>query len=463
MGEDAGCLGRQARVTGGRAHQQVFAACACLFSILAAPALAASQDLDTLSPPRSLLSASELFALAEEARERGDVATAESAYQALSADADVRIANEARFRLGMMLAGQGRLTAAALLFRNILDAQPNAQRVRLELARVLERMGDEAGARRALREAQAGGLPPQVARFVDLYSQALRARRPFGASFELALAPDSNINRATRSDTLGTVLGDFTLDEASRQQSGIGIALRGQAYGRVQVVQEANLLIRASGAADVYRDSTFSDLALAVSAGPELEFGRDRGTAEVGILSRWIGGVAYSSAATLTLTYLHPMDRQSQLRATAQGSSTTNMRNRLQSGLSYGLSLSYERALSARAGIAASVAIDRQDLRDPGYSTTMGRLSLSAYRDFGVVTGVASFEVAHLEADRRLFIFPDRRREDFYRGSLGATFRQLTLWGFAPLVRLSYERNKSSIEIYDYSRVRTELGVARAF
>ena len=34
---------------------------------------------------------------------------------------------------------------------------------------------------------------------------------------------------------------------------------------------------------------------------------------------------------------------------------------------------------------------------------------------------------------------------------------------FAPLVRLTYERNVSSIELFDYRRLRTEFGLARAF
>lgn len=430
-------------------------------ALAAAPAFGQAQP--DIRASSVLVSAREMFAIADAARDRGDLVTAEAAYRALADDPEMQIRNEARFRLGLMLAGLGRLADSALLFRRILDEHPGAQRVRLELARVLERLGDEAGARRALREAQAGGLPPDVARFVDLYSQALRARRPFGASVEIAVAPDSNINRATRSETLGTVLGDFTLDDESRQRSGIGIAVRGQVYGRVQLGTGASLLARASGAADLYRHSDFSDIILAVSAGPELELGRDRITAEAGLASRWIGGAGYSNAATFALNYLHPLDRQSQLRTSGQVSDFANMRNRLQSGRSYGITLGYERALSAQMGIALTVGADRHALRDPGYSTSSGRLTLSAYRDFGATTMIGSLDFAHLEADRRLFIFPRRRREDFIRGSLGATFRQLTFWQFAPLVRLSYELNRSTVEIHQYSRIRMELGLARAF
>jgi hypothetical protein len=37
------------------------------------------------------------------------------------------------------------------------------------------------------------------------------------------------------------------------------------------------------------------------------------------------------------------------------------------------------------------------------------------------------------------------------------------MFGFSPLVRFTMERNKSSIELYDYTRRRVEVGVTRAF
>ena len=78
-------------------------------------------------------------------------------------------------------------------------------------------------------------------RLVDRYSAALRAQKPLGASFELAIAPDSNINRATRSDTLGTVLGDFTLNQDAQARSGVGLALRGQVYGRLCATDQGTI------------------------------------------------------------------------------------------------------------------------------------------------------------------------------------------------------------------------------
>ena len=72
-------------------------------------------------------------------------------------------------------------------------------------------------------------------------------------------------------------------------------------------------------------------------------------------------------------------------------------------------------------------------------------------------------EIGRLHADERLLLFPDRRRDDYARLSVGASFRQLQYAGFAPVLRFSIERNHSSIALYDYRRTRTEFGIARAF
>lgn len=417
-------------------------------------------------PPRSQvirMDAIELLALAEQASVKGDLATAERILQALTRDSDVKARSEARFRLARLAMLRGALSEAALLLRAVLDEQPQAQPVRLELARVLEAMGDDAGARRALREAQAGGLPPDVARVVDRYSQALRARKPFGASIELAFAPDTNVNRATRSETLGTVLGDFTLEDDARERSGIGLALRGQVYGRVPVAAKVNLLGRLSGTADLYREGEFNDLGIAVSAGPEVMSGSDRIALEGGSQWRWYGGAPYSQAYTLGANLLHPIGRTAQLRLSGTTAWITNRRNHLQSGQQYAATVSYERALSGRAGLGAAISIDRLALRDPGYSSTGGQVSVFAYREVGPVTAVASLAHGLTEADERLSLYPRRRSDRTWRASISATLRNLRVGQFAPFVRVTAERSASTVEVYDYRRLRGEVGVTRAF
>lgn len=410
------------------------------------------------------LSASGLFRFADQARLAGDFATAEAAYRALSTNPNAELRCEARFRLGMMLADQmGKYREAAIEFRKILDEKSDAGRVRLELARMHAMLGDAGAAAREFRAAEAAGLPPDVERMVRFYANALKASKPFGGSLEVALAPDNNINRATRSDTLGTVIGDFKLNEDAQAKSGLGLALRGQAYLRTDVDKSARLLIRASAFGNLYRDAEFNDVILSVQAGPEYQSGKDRIALAIGPGWRWFGKDPYSFTVGGTATWQHPFGKRAELRIEGAIASVDNKRSNLQDGENYTLSASLDRAFTARSGGGVQVFGNRDDVRDPGYATTSGGLSLYGYREFGQTTAVLSAGYSHLEAGERLFLYPRRRIDERYTASIAGTFRALRFHTFAPLARLKWERNASTIEIYDYKRIAAEFGVTSAF
>jgi hypothetical protein len=404
-----------------------------------------------------------MLRLAEVAQQKGNSTTASTIYDALESDPDPNIRNEARYRHAKLLTGVSRPRDAAILLRRVLDEKPQAVPARLELARTLQLLGDTNAALRELRAAQATGLPPAVARLIDRYSAALRAQRPFGASLEIAIAPDSNINRATRSDTLGTIFGDFQIGDEGKAKSGIGLSLAGQTYRRISIGGDTNLVLRASGFANLYRDSEFNDLAADLAAGPEFSLGRDRLQLEVGATQRWFGQKPYLRSGRLAGTFSHPLGSRTLLRLVGSATLIDNRLNDLQDGKGYSSQLQIERALTPTTGIAGSVSIDRQALKDRGYATTGWRAGLTGWHDLGRMTLTAAAELGRLHADERLLLFPERRQDRYTRLSLGASFRQLQYGGFAPLIRLSLERNRSSIAFYDYRRARTEIGVVRAF
>ena len=428
-----------------------------------ASAIAFAAPAAIVRQPKIELSAFQMLAWGKAAELKGDRATAVHVYRSLEQDGDADIRSEARFRLAALLVAEGKNSTAAALLRKVLDDRPNATPVRLALAQLLATMGDETAARRELRALQSGQLPLEVARLVDRFSEALRVRKPFGASLELAIAPDSNINRATRSDTVGTVIGPFDISEEGKATSGIGTAVRGQIYRRIDLTRTAGLLARVSAAADIYRDGDFTELSLDAAVGPELRLGRNHLRLEAGAGRRWFGGEPFVDSARLAASLTRPIGRRTQLRITGSAALIDNRQNDLQDGKAYGFNFGVERALSSSTGLALSLAGDRLSATDPAYSTRSWRTSVIGWREVGRVTLTAGLDYGRLTADERLALLPDKRRETFSRVSLGATFRQLQISGFAPLVRYSIERNRSSIEIYDYSRRRAEFGIARAF
>lgn len=432
--------------------------------LFAASAPLCAADYRPAADHKREVSATELFQLADQLAAQGQYGDAEQLLKLLAVNHDPQVRSEANFRHARLLNSLGRNQEAAILLRLVVDSRPDAVPARLELARTLDLLGDKNAAWREVRAVQASGLPPEVARLVDRYSEALRAARPAGASFEIAIAPDSNINRLTRSDTLGTVLGDFEIDENSKATSGTGLSLDGQVYRRFALGGGShNLLVRVSGAADLYKKSSYDDMALDVAAGPELQFGNNRLVIEGAATQRWYGLDPYMRSARLSMSLIRPLGRRMQVQLVGSLGLADYAMNDLQDGKTFFGRAKLERALSPSTGVALNLSAFRNSANDPGYSTTEWRSALLGWLDIGRATFTAEAEYGRLRADKRLILFPDKRSDQYYSVSLGATFRRFSLGGFAPMTRISFERNKSSIEFHDYKRTRTEVGVTRAF
>jgi len=432
---------------------------------MAAGILAAGLALTAPPTERRTIQATagQMLTLAEEMVRRGDSRDAENILDLLARDPNPNVRNEARFRRAMLLEAGGRNEAAAVLLRRILDEKPDATAVRLKLATMLQKMGHEDSALRELRALSSSDLPPDVAHFVDRLSASLQATKPLGFQIELALAPDTNINRATRSDTLGTIFGDFTLDKGSQARSGVGAALRGFAQARHVFNDSLGVVTRFSGEANLYRQRDFDDIALDWSLGPEWRVGRTRLTGEAGIGRQWDGMKPFQRGFRLSASAARPIDSVSQLRLDASVRWIDNRFNGLQDGRGYSLRARYERALSADLLIAVSSGFDRFKATDAAYSTRGWNAGVSAYRNVGRMTLSAGVDVGRLKADDRLALLPRARADRLMRLSFGAVVRRFTVAGFAPVTRLVIERNRSTVEFYDFKRVRTEFGISRAF
>jgi outer membrane protein len=328
---------------------------------------------------------------------------------------------------------------------------------------VLALVRDDAGARRELRQAQAAGLPPDIALVVDQFASALRALKPWGASFSIGLAPDSNINRATKSDTLDTIIAPLDLSEDAQAKSGVGLRMAGQAFARLPLGEQLTVLPRFSSQAELYRDDQFNDISASLQLGLELRLPKGRLQPALGATWRHYGDSLYARTQTVSVNWLHGLGRRAQLDSDLSVSRADYVRNPLQDGWLYDLSTSYERALDARSGGSLTLNLNRQSARDPGYSTKAGDFGLLYWRELGAMTVYTTAGLRRLEADKRLFLFPERRREWLLRAGLGATFRQAAIAGFAPVVRANWELNRSSVGLYDYRRTAFEFGVTRAF
>lgn len=430
---------------------------------LAVGASASAATPAAAQPLRADLSAAEVLALADRARAIGRLQEAETLYDAVARDPNLELRTEARFRKGMMFAAAGRNRDAADTFRRLLDEKPGATRVRLELARVLAAMDDPAGARKALRQAQAAGLPPEVAAVVDQFAGALASRKRFGGSVQLALAPDSNINRATSAKTLDTVIAPLTLSEEAQAQSGLGAKIGGQAYARQPLTDRLAVLGQASVSANLYRQNQFNDVSASALIGPEIETGAQRWRPAVGVTRRFYGGSLYASTTTVRVDWLRPLGRRTQVEAQGSLSQASYRLNDLQNGEIGDIGATVQHAFSARTGGSLSATASRQTARDAGYATTSGGMTAVLWREIGSQTLFGALGFSALRADARLFPFTAVRDETLYRVVAGTTFGRFAVRSFAPVVRVVHETNRSTVGIYSFTRTSVELGLERRF
>lgn len=438
--------------------------CVCAL-VAVSVGLAGASEAEAASGVHSqrLGSATDVFALAETARQRGDMPAAEKMLGALLHNPSEMVRAEARYRLAKLLAANGNKVDAAVLLRRVVDAHPKAVPARLELAGLLQRMGDEKSALRELRALGTLDLPLNVARFVDRMAASLQASRPLSFQLELALAPDTNINRATRSATLGTLLGDFTFDKESRAKSGVGAAVRGFVHGRLPLSNDVNLAGHASLDANLYRHRQFDAVALDVAGGPEFRLGPVRIATEAGFGQQWYGLKPYQRTLRLSSSAQFKVDAVSQLRLDGSARWSDNAFNDLEDGRGLSAAVRYERALSPQLTIGLGASVDRFRARDDAYSTRSWSVGVTAYRDIGRTTVELGADIGRLEADDRLEILPSARADRLTRIHASAVFRQLTVGGFSPTLRVVAERNRSTVEFHDYKRTRTEFGITRAF
>src|SRR4051812_28828847 len=98
--------------------------------------------------------AAQLFALADKLYEAGDGEGAAGILQALTQDVHPELRAEARFRLAALREKMGDFAGAAQALRDLLAEQPDANPARLELARILARMGKNEEARKEIALAE---------------------------------------------------------------------------------------------------------------------------------------------------------------------------------------------------------------------------------------------------------------------------------------------------------------------
>lgn len=385
--------------------------------------------------------------------------------RAQDAPTATQLRTEAEFRRGLQAVAAGDYAGAVTIFDGILARDAGLVRVRLELARALFLKGDEdERARFQFERVLSGELPQAVQDNVQKFLSALRQRRRWTLSAELAVIPDSNINGGaeSREVTLGGL--PYYLNESSVKKSGTAIltALRGTwrfaDEGRWRIQTGAGLSQRS------YDDSEYDDTVLNFSAGPRYLL--DRGEIGFGLSGyhRWYGLDPYSLFMGVQLDGNYLLSRQLKLEAAVRLGRVTSPDDSGREGPSSDGSITLRYALSPELLIYGSLDARRDAFANDLLANDAAGAAVGVYGDlpWGFSAG-ASFRLGGTWYDGESAFFQEARRDESRQYGLTVLNRNLRFWQVTPSLRYTHVENESTIDIYTYDRDILQIGLTREF
>jgi hypothetical protein len=404
----------------------------------------------------------QLFALADKLYEAGDPEGAAGVLQVLTQDVHPELRAEARFRLAALREKMGDLPGAAQALRDLLAEQPDANPARLELARILARMGENEEARKEIALAERSGLPPEVEQSVRRFANAIPSAKRRGLSLEMSGGPDSNINRSTSSQYVDTIIAPFELSPDARRQSGIGFALGGQAFTR-NGIGDLDLLSRVGAHADLFTKARFNDIQVTLDSGPQ--WNGKIGQLRPALLyeRRWYGGHAYSTGFGASLDWLKQLGPRTQLEFTGSRVRQNIQPNPGQDAWRTSLGADVAQQLAPDSTARLSLRFAALDARvHPESLRQLGAELLLAKR-LATVTAYIDFGYTRTRGLEPLFLFGKTRHDWRIDLTAGIILDKVRLAGFSPLIRATRSDSQANIALYDYHRTRLDLGISRSF
>jgi hypothetical protein len=440
-----------------------------LFTLLGASILGAAQAASANTDPCegkptcAQLTAAQMFAAADDLAAQGNLGGAAELLEALTQDPHPELRAEARFRLAAVREKLGDLKGAAAVLRDLLAEQPDANPARLELARILSRMGDRKAANAELAAAEAWGLPPDVEQNVRRFASSLRtSTKRRGLTVELTGGPDSNVNRSTSSLFIDTIIAPFELDADARRQSAWAFtgSLRGYSRDRIGAL---TLLSDAGVRADLSTKPRFNDVQFVADSGPEILAGKIRLRPAALLERRWFGGDPFSTGIGGQLELLAPVGSKAQLGVTASRVHQKVAKNPGQDGWRTALNADFTRSVGTAVSARMTLRYASLDARvNPESLRQIGGGLLLAHQS-RPLTLFGEIDYTRTHGIEPLFLFGKTRRDNRWDFVGGAIFNRATFAGFTPLVRLTHSDSRANIVLYDYRRTRLDVGVTRSF
>jgi outer membrane protein len=371
---------------------------------------------------------------------------------------------ERAFLRGRIAYGLGDYKGAIGYYDAILAQKPEAVRVRLELARALLADGQYDRAERSFEFVLAGDVPKNVADNINLFLDQIYAQRTWRFRLNIALAPDTNINSATDSDTVDIFGLPFSLGSDARRNSGVGVFASGGVEYRPKLSETTRLLTNVQAQRTEYKGTMFDDTIVSGSIGPEMTYGRVQlGVSAIGF-RRWYGTSGYNSGAGAQFNISGRVTGIFGAGLTLLAEDIHYDTDPTHNGPLVSAVVSGIWSLTPASSLRVWTGINREFAAVDFQKNSAYRVGFDYYREFpaGVTVTVSpDFVIRPFDATHPAFGL--KRSDKLYEVDVQVLKRDFKVLGFAPYIDYTFTRNDSNIAIYRFSRHRIGFGLTRLY
>lgn len=371
------------------------------------------------------------------------------------------------FYYGLAAIETGEFSEGIFALERVVMRRPGFTRARLELARGYFLREEDTRANHHFNRALAQDPPEPVVATIERYQQRIQERAgqfttQYSGHAGVGLGYDTNVNSATSSDSIETVLGTFTLGESSLAQSDTFF----RAYGQVNVsrpLTAANRVAFFQGnleSRNHFEESDFNTLSLGARAG--MRFQGETFTPSVALRGQrfFLDGDPYQDLFGLTTSLTQRLSDLMMANYSAQYMALRNDdRPNSEANValvSTGLMKSWPVQWQPMSTVA--VFVSNQSALE---STTAAEANTDRWQ-YGLngqvrlhinpewtVTPRAQYRRSDYAGESPL-LTGGAREEHFYQLGVGADWTPTDYWQITPSAQFSH--NSSNIDLYEYSR-----------
>lgn len=371
---------------------------------------------------------------------------------------------EAHFLLGKLDEIQGRFVDAVNEYRQILAAHPKLPRVRLDLALLLFKLGDDESAEYNFRLSLGEHLPGKVEENVFRMLDTIRARRRFQFDATFAIAPDTNVNNGPGQRQI-TIFGlPATLSDTARGQSGVGGFVSLSAQYRFPLNDDYRFRVGAAGYRAQYGNTDFDDMFVRSYAGPERLFSRGD-VSFLGVFDkRWYGDVPYSERFGPRIEGEIDLSPRWRLNAGGEFLGTSYSFEKFMNGTYADVSVTPTYIVASAAYAYMIFEYAREDTAASDFSNSVYRAALGYHQE---ISGGFTYSIQPeflINPFQAVYpLFGETRFDRLYRLSTSIYNRRWYIGGFCPILNYIYTRDRSNIALYSYQRSQVQLGLTKEF